>query len=142
MARPSLYSTLLVLLVGLVGLYIVSVAFIGVGWDFVLIKLTEMSPQAALDFFNRGHQFLMTLTWVVIVFHGLVVLTPSLTERFNPRWFSHVAVLALAWLTLVQPTFSPAEIAPPPPPAKNIPAPQPTPDNQKNFRHLNDKIGL
>ena len=121
MASSSIYSAILLVIALLIWAYIFSLTFLSAGWEAVMIKMQEMSPQAAWNFFEGNHQLFISFVWVVIIAHVLVTILPPLSERLNPRWYAHLAVLLLAWLAFGQSTFAPPwsqAPAPPPPPQK------------------------
>ncbi|CAN5734269.1 hypothetical protein BH09VER1_BH09VER1_39690 [soil metagenome] len=121
MARPSLYSALIAVLALIVGGYILSLSYLPVAWDAILSKLLEKPPEDIWAFFDSNHHILIHVVWAVIIFHVVITIIPPLHERLNPRWYSHLAVLVLAWAIFLQGTFAPPSVhapAPPPPPAK------------------------
>jgi len=113
MARPSLYSALIATLAFLVGGYILSLSFLPAAWDAILGKLMEKSPAELWAFFDTNHQILIHVVWAVIIIHVLITIIPPINERFNPRWYSHLAVLVLAWAIFLQGTFAPPSVHPP-----------------------------
>lgn len=120
MERPSLYSALIALLAILVGGYIISLSFLPAAWDAILDKLMGKSPEELWKFFDGNHQILIHVVWAVIIIHVVITIIPPINERFNPRWYSHLGVLVLAWAVFLQGTFAPASVHPPaktPPPA-------------------------
>lgn len=119
MARPSLYSALIATLALIVGGYLLSLSFLPAAWDTILGKLLEKSPNEIWAFFDTNHQILIHVVWAVIIIHVVITIIPPINERFNPRWYSHLAVLFLAWAVLLQGTFAP--------PSVHAPAKTPTP---------------
>lgn len=120
MARPSLYSALIATLAIVVGAYILSLSFLPAAWDAILGKLMAKSPEELWAFFDSNHQILIRVVWAVIIIHVVITIIPPINEHFNPRWYSHLAVLALVWAIFLQGTFAPPSVHPPaktPPPA-------------------------
>ena len=121
----SFYSAAVALVALLTWGYILSLNILTAAWDTILKKVMEIPPEAVPGFFESNHQHIIHLTWALVIIHLVTMVLGPLRDFMKPRWYSHIAVLAMVWAVYGQSTFAPAGMTPPAKATATKPTPKP-----------------
>ena len=96
----SRYSLFIITLSILLWGYSLSWAFVPDMWIFLFRGCLHLTPPTIKNTFGVLLIVSMVVSWIAVFIHIGITLYRPLRKKYSPRWFAHVAFVAILWLAL------------------------------------------
>jgi hypothetical protein len=96
----SRYSLVIFIISLIIWGYSLSWAVVPDAWWFLLRNCLHLDRSTIATIFGVMVLVLMVVSWMAVLTHIAITLYRPFRKQYSPRWFSHIAALAILWLAL------------------------------------------
>ena len=96
----TLYSISILSIAVLIWMYCLSWVFAKDAWCILFFDVLHLNADSLFWTFNISYLIVSILAAVLTIGHILLSSIQMTRSRFSPTWYSHIAAISLAWITI------------------------------------------